>query len=103
YGGQQGIQTVQCAALHGNTDDRQGGVGGKGTGQVSGHTGGTQDDTITVGTGGFGKSGSRLRRTVSREDVGFIRDAEILQHGAGSLDNGPVAVGTHDDRYFFHW
>jgi len=29
-----GIQSIQDAPLHGNADDRQGGVGGKGTGQM---------------------------------------------------------------------
>lgn len=37
HGGKQGVQTVQRAALHRDADHRQGGVGGKGTGQVGGH------------------------------------------------------------------
>ena len=74
----------------GNADDGQGGVAGKGAGQMGGHTGGADKYAKAVGTGVFGKVRSGGRGAVSAEDVGFVRDTELLELVAGTLDDGPV-------------
>ena len=102
HSGQQGVQTVHGAALHRDAHNGQGGVGGKGTGQVRGHAGSAENDAVALGTGALGERGGGLRCAVGRKNVRLIRHAEILQHRAGTLDHRPVTVRAHDDRNFFH-
>ena len=54
HGGKQSVQAVNGSALHGDTNDRQGGIGGKSAGQVCGHAGGADDDANVVFPGGTG-------------------------------------------------
>ena len=92
HSGEQGVQSVHSAPLHGDADDRQGGVPGKGAGQMGRHTGGADQHAEAVLPGIPGELRGGGRGAVGAEDVGLIGDAELRQLGAGRLDNRPVAV-----------
>ena len=98
--GQQSVQAIHRAALHGDADDRQGGVGRKGTGQMGGHTGSAEDDAEAVGLCALGKRGGLGGRAVGGKDVGLKGDAQRLQLGAGPFYHRPIAVRTHDHCNF---
>ena len=100
HGGQQGVQAVHGTAFHRDADDGQGGVGGKGTGQMGGHAGSAEDDAKTILFCALGKGSRLCRGAVCRQDVCLKRDVQRLELGTGPLDHRPIAVRTHNDCNF---
>ena len=100
HGSQQSVQAVHRAALHGDADDRQGGVGGKSTCQMCCHACRAQDDSKAVGLCAFCKGCCLGGCAVCRKDVCLKGDVQCLQLGAGTLDHRPIAVRTHDHCHF---
>ena len=90
--GQQGIQPIQDAPLHGNADDRQGGVGGKGPRQMGSHAGGADDHAESPLPGGLGELSRLGRRPVGAEDMGLIGDVQGVQLGTGPFDHVPMGT-----------
>src|SRR5699024_5683673 len=99
--GQESVQTVHSAALEGDADDGEGGVAGKGTGQVSGHASGTDEHAEAVFAGRAGKFSGLHRSAVSAHDVGLVGDAVVGQLLTGTLYHRPVRIRTHDNCDFF--
>ena len=97
---QQSVQSVRSAALHGDADDRQGGVGGKSTCQMGCHACCAKDDAKAVGLCAFCKGCCLGGGAVCRKDMCLKGDVQRLQLGTGTLDHRPIAVRTHDHCHF---
>ena len=102
HGRQQGVQPVDRAALHGDADDRQGGVAGERAREVRCHPGCADEHAEAVGAGVFGEVRRSDRGAVRAEDVRLVGDAKGVELLTGRLDDRPIRVAAHNDCYFFH-
>ena len=99
--GQKAVQPIHKGGLDGQSDNGNDGLGGQYASQMGGLSGGGNDDAEALFLSGPGKFLCLGRGAVGRHDPGLKGNAELLQLGDGTLDHGKIAVGAHDDGYFF--
>ena len=97
HGGEQGVQTVHGATLHGHADHGERGVARDDAGQVGGQARGA-DEHLKAAAFGLGRvGGGAVGGAVRAHDVGFKGDAELLEHAHATLHGAPIGVAAHDD------
>ena len=69
---------------------------------MSGLAGGGDDGAEAVVTGRFGKCSRFRRGAVGGIHMRLIRNIKLFEGLEAALQNGQIAVGTHDNRYLFH-
>ncbi len=67
------------------------------TGQMSGSTGGGDDDFHAARFGFGHKLGGLFGSAVRRKHAGFMCDPKLCEHGVGMLHGVPIGFAPHDD------
>lgn len=91
----QAIHAIQRAPLHRNTDDRQRCASCDHAGEMSGSTGGGDDDFEASRDGGLGEGGHAVRGTVCGGDGYVVGDVEGGEEGEAGFKDGEVGVRAH--------
>ena len=100
HGGEQRVESLERGALQRDTEHGQDGVGCGYPGEV-GRAAGARNDRLDAALLRFANEGRQpLRGAMGRDDAHVGSDSESLESFFGGPHHAPVALATHDDRYF---